>query len=76
MSLAAFAFQACSFNHSDISPFDSLRSLTAGRVRINELQATTADYRRIASEFLMCRDHFRRSHGAALTDRAVHGLLV
>src|SRR4026208_1199358 len=26
------AFQACSFNHSDISPFDSLRSLTASRV--------------------------------------------
>jgi hypothetical protein len=26
-------------NHSDISPFDSLRSLTAGRFRINGLRA-------------------------------------
>src|SRR3954447_18178785 len=25
-------------NHSDISPFDSLRSLTAGRCRLNELR--------------------------------------
>jgi hypothetical protein len=33
------AFQACSFNHSDISPFDSLRSLTAGRFRVNDLRA-------------------------------------
>jgi len=37
--LARFAFQACSFNHSDISPFDSLRSLRTGRFRINELRS-------------------------------------
>ena len=30
-SVERLAFQACSFNHSDISPFDSLRSLRAER---------------------------------------------
>ena len=39
MQLAGIVFQACSFNHSDISPFDSLRSLTAGHFRINDLRA-------------------------------------
>jgi hypothetical protein len=33
--LTSFDFQACSFNHSDISPF-----------RINELQAAADDYLR------------------------------
>ena len=32
-------FPGVLLNHSDISPFDSLRSLTAGRSRINELRA-------------------------------------
>ena len=34
MWLARFAFQACSFNHSDISPFriNNLRSLQAQRL--------------------------------------------
>ena len=27
MSLARFAFQACSFNHSDISPLSGINSL-------------------------------------------------
>ena len=36
MLVARFAFQACSIDHSDISPFDSHRSLRAGHFRINE----------------------------------------
>jgi hypothetical protein len=39
MSLARFAFQACSIDHSDISPLDLLRSLGAGRFRINGFRA-------------------------------------
>ena len=39
MEVAGGTFQACSFNHSDISPLDSLRSLGAGRFRINHLRA-------------------------------------
>ena len=32
MSLARFAFQACSFNHSDISPFEWNQQFTGRRV--------------------------------------------
>ena len=36
--LGLFAFQACPFNHSDISPFGSRRSLTTGHASgINSL---------------------------------------
>ena len=41
-------FQACSFNHSDISPF-----------RINNLQLRQRPKHRIVSDLLMCRDHLR-----------------
>src|SRR5262245_47395458 len=50
MSVARFAFQACSFNHSDISPFDSRRSLTAGRVRFNELRTVETSLSQIRSQ--------------------------
>ena len=40
--LAGFAFQACSFNHSDISPF-----------RINDLRAVWIDYRKTLLQILL-----------------------
>jgi hypothetical protein len=51
------AFQACSFNHSDISPFDSLRSLTARRSsRIDSLASyrVWAKGRRLTHVALPC----------------------
>ena len=48
MLLARFAFQACSFNHSDISPF-----------RINDLRSETIRNPRIVISPPMCRDHLR-----------------
>src|SRR5688572_17754578 len=42
------AFQACSFNHSDISPF-----------KINNLWPRRTPSNRIVSDLLICRDHLR-----------------
>jgi hypothetical protein len=36
VSLGEFAFQACSFNHSDISPFEWINSLPACVIRANQ----------------------------------------
>jgi hypothetical protein len=41
MSLVGFVFQACSFNHSDISPF-----------RINSLRAAETVYRKTLLQIL------------------------
>ena len=45
MSLARFVFQACSFNHSDISPF-----------QINDLRAVWTDYRKTLLHILAFPD--------------------